>query len=258
MRHILVDYARARHAKKRPDARLQLSLSDVDVAAGEHRRGPPRARRGAVATRDGRTARVPRRGASLFHRTLRARGGGSDGDLGRDPQARLAVRESVALRPASRRSFFIVREESAGSVEPCVSSRELFSSRFSPVPSGRVTGLDPVAWTVSLRSCLSCGRDAAGAWRRSTRRSASSSFTAPPRGSLQVSSPPPPPRLPLLEHLPPRACIVTTHSSTRSAVDEAPHDGSASRPMPIFHPSQKSRVRGCFSGPSCAVRSHVA
>jgi RNA polymerase sigma factor (TIGR02999 family) len=35
MRHILVDYARARHAKKRPDARLQLSLSDVDVAAGE-------------------------------------------------------------------------------------------------------------------------------------------------------------------------------------------------------------------------------
>jgi RNA polymerase sigma factor (TIGR02999 family) len=34
MRHILVDHARARNAKKRPDARVQLSLSDVDVAAG--------------------------------------------------------------------------------------------------------------------------------------------------------------------------------------------------------------------------------
>jgi RNA polymerase sigma-70 factor, ECF subfamily len=35
MRHILVDYARARHAKKRPDHRLAISLSDVDVPAGE-------------------------------------------------------------------------------------------------------------------------------------------------------------------------------------------------------------------------------
>jgi len=32
MRHILVDYARARDAKKRPDGRLAISLSDVDVA----------------------------------------------------------------------------------------------------------------------------------------------------------------------------------------------------------------------------------
>jgi RNA polymerase sigma factor (TIGR02999 family) len=32
MRHILVDHARARNAKKRPDERLQLSLCDVDVA----------------------------------------------------------------------------------------------------------------------------------------------------------------------------------------------------------------------------------
>ena len=36
MRHILVDYARARHAKKRPDHRLAISLSDVDVV-GDHR-----------------------------------------------------------------------------------------------------------------------------------------------------------------------------------------------------------------------------
>jgi len=35
MRHILVDYARARNAKKRPEGRVQLSLSDVDVAVGE-------------------------------------------------------------------------------------------------------------------------------------------------------------------------------------------------------------------------------
>ena len=35
MRHILVDYARARNAEKRPEGRVQLSLSDVDVAAGE-------------------------------------------------------------------------------------------------------------------------------------------------------------------------------------------------------------------------------
>ena len=35
MRHILVDYARARGAKKRPDHRLAISLSDVDVVAGE-------------------------------------------------------------------------------------------------------------------------------------------------------------------------------------------------------------------------------
>ena len=35
MRHILVDYARARNAQKRPDRRLQISLSDVDDAAGE-------------------------------------------------------------------------------------------------------------------------------------------------------------------------------------------------------------------------------
>ena len=34
MRRILVDYARARNAKKRPEGRVQLSLSDVDVAAG--------------------------------------------------------------------------------------------------------------------------------------------------------------------------------------------------------------------------------
>ena len=35
MRHILVDYARARDAKKRPDHRLAISLSQVDVAADE-------------------------------------------------------------------------------------------------------------------------------------------------------------------------------------------------------------------------------
>jgi RNA polymerase sigma-70 factor (ECF subfamily) len=35
MRHILVDYARARHAKKRPDRRLAISLTEVDEAAGE-------------------------------------------------------------------------------------------------------------------------------------------------------------------------------------------------------------------------------
>jgi RNA polymerase sigma factor (TIGR02999 family) len=35
MRHILVDYARARNAKKRPDARLHVSLSDVDLAGDE-------------------------------------------------------------------------------------------------------------------------------------------------------------------------------------------------------------------------------
>ena len=35
MRHILVDHARARDAKKRPDHRLAISLSDVDVAADE-------------------------------------------------------------------------------------------------------------------------------------------------------------------------------------------------------------------------------
>src|SRR5262245_46309237 len=33
MRHILVDYARARDAKKRPDQRLRISLSDVKAAA---------------------------------------------------------------------------------------------------------------------------------------------------------------------------------------------------------------------------------
>jgi RNA polymerase sigma factor (TIGR02999 family) len=35
MRHILVDYARARNAKKRPDANVVVSLSDVDPAASE-------------------------------------------------------------------------------------------------------------------------------------------------------------------------------------------------------------------------------
>ena len=35
MRHILVDYARARDAKKRPDQRLAISLSQVDVAADQ-------------------------------------------------------------------------------------------------------------------------------------------------------------------------------------------------------------------------------
>ena len=35
MRHILVDYARARHAKKRGDHRLAISLSHADIAAGE-------------------------------------------------------------------------------------------------------------------------------------------------------------------------------------------------------------------------------
>ena len=35
MRHILVDYARARNAKKRPDGRLAISLTEVDVVAGE-------------------------------------------------------------------------------------------------------------------------------------------------------------------------------------------------------------------------------
>jgi len=34
MRHILVDYARARHAKKRPDGNAVVSLSGLDVAAG--------------------------------------------------------------------------------------------------------------------------------------------------------------------------------------------------------------------------------
>ena len=35
MRHILVDYARARQAKKRPDPRLAISLADVDAAAAD-------------------------------------------------------------------------------------------------------------------------------------------------------------------------------------------------------------------------------
>ena len=35
MRHILVDYARARNAKKRPDRRLEISLTGVDVVGGE-------------------------------------------------------------------------------------------------------------------------------------------------------------------------------------------------------------------------------
>ncbi|HEU4690742.1 MAG TPA: sigma-70 family RNA polymerase sigma factor [Vicinamibacterales bacterium] len=35
MRHILVDHARARNARKRGDGRLAVSLTDVDVAAGE-------------------------------------------------------------------------------------------------------------------------------------------------------------------------------------------------------------------------------
>lgn len=35
MRHILVDHARARNAKKRPDAHLHISLADLDVAAAE-------------------------------------------------------------------------------------------------------------------------------------------------------------------------------------------------------------------------------
>jgi RNA polymerase sigma-70 factor, ECF subfamily len=35
MRHILVDYARARQAKKRHDPRLMISLTDVDVVADE-------------------------------------------------------------------------------------------------------------------------------------------------------------------------------------------------------------------------------
>jgi RNA polymerase sigma-70 factor (ECF subfamily) len=35
MRHILVDYARARDAKKRPDHRLAISLSAVEVPANE-------------------------------------------------------------------------------------------------------------------------------------------------------------------------------------------------------------------------------
>jgi RNA polymerase sigma factor (TIGR02999 family) len=37
MRHILVDYARARNAKKRPDGNVAVSLSDIDVAdIGRH------------------------------------------------------------------------------------------------------------------------------------------------------------------------------------------------------------------------------
>jgi hypothetical protein len=35
MRHILVDYARARNSKKRSDGRVRISLSDVEPAAGE-------------------------------------------------------------------------------------------------------------------------------------------------------------------------------------------------------------------------------
>jgi hypothetical protein len=35
MRHILVEYARARNAKKRPDVRLQVSLNDAEMAGSE-------------------------------------------------------------------------------------------------------------------------------------------------------------------------------------------------------------------------------
>ena len=37
MRHILVDYARARDASKRPDQRLKISLSDVGAVASAER-----------------------------------------------------------------------------------------------------------------------------------------------------------------------------------------------------------------------------
>jgi RNA polymerase sigma factor (TIGR02999 family) len=36
MRHILVDYARARNTKKRSDGRVRISLSDAEPAGGEH------------------------------------------------------------------------------------------------------------------------------------------------------------------------------------------------------------------------------
>jgi RNA polymerase sigma factor (TIGR02999 family) len=35
MRHILVDYARSRNAKKRPEGRVLISLSDVELAASD-------------------------------------------------------------------------------------------------------------------------------------------------------------------------------------------------------------------------------
>jgi RNA polymerase sigma factor (TIGR02999 family) len=35
MRHILVDHARARNAKKRPDHRLTISLTDLEGVVGE-------------------------------------------------------------------------------------------------------------------------------------------------------------------------------------------------------------------------------
>jgi len=37
MRHVLVDYARARNAKKRPDHRLRISLSDVTATVADER-----------------------------------------------------------------------------------------------------------------------------------------------------------------------------------------------------------------------------
>ena len=56
MRHILVDYARARDAKKRPDHRLAISLSQVDVPADKARISLPSTKR---CRGSNRSTRVP-------------------------------------------------------------------------------------------------------------------------------------------------------------------------------------------------------
>ena len=95
MRHLLVDYARARNAKKHADGNVRISLNDVDAAADARDED-------LVALDEAhpdwkRSTLAQRRVVELIHRSERTRNGGP-GDLDLDAQARLEPRESVLTR----------------------------------------------------------------------------------------------------------------------------------------------------------------
>ena len=98
MRHILVDYARARNAKKRLRWTRPISLSDIEPAAGERGEDLVALDEALSRLEADRPASQPGGGAAVLHRLERARNGRGARHLDLDLETRLELRENLAVR----------------------------------------------------------------------------------------------------------------------------------------------------------------
>ena len=164
MRHLLVDYARARNAKKRSEGNVRISLSDV-YAAADARDEDLVALDEALSRLEQIDARASRVVELRFFTGLSERetaAGSRDLDL--DAEARLELRESVALRSALLSCRGIVSVSvGAGSVQLLATTRRIDTGKRQEIdhPEGSRARLGNVGLQRGFATSRSLGRASA-------------------------------------------------------------------------------------------------